>query len=67
MRLEPNDLCEAMRRSAFQGTRGEIRFSTDPTGAVHQQWKWPLSSVVAFNRMHDGFVDAHSLSETTQD
>jgi ABC-type branched-subunit amino acid transport system substrate-binding protein len=59
---EPNNLCEALRRSTIQGTRGEIRFSTDPTGAVHQQWTWPPSSVVAFNRMHDCFKDAHSFS-----
>jgi ABC-type branched-subunit amino acid transport system substrate-binding protein len=63
---EPNNLCEALRHCAIQGTRGEIRFSTDPTGSVHQQWTWPPSTVVAFRKARDRFADAQSFSAPTQ-
>ena len=64
--VEPNDVCEALRRTAIQGTRGEIRFSTEPTGAVHQQWMWPPANVVAFRKLRDSFAHAQSLPAPTE-
>jgi ABC-type branched-subunit amino acid transport system substrate-binding protein len=53
---EPTKIRDALNRIAVEGTRGTIRFSTEPTGVVHQQWKWPPVSVVAYRHAH------HTLS-----
>jgi ABC-type branched-subunit amino acid transport system substrate-binding protein len=44
---EPRRVLDSLRFSEVPGTRGTIRFSTDPVGVVHQQWAWPPVSVVA--------------------
>ena len=42
-------VCDALRHLEVEGTRGMIKFSTEPEGVVHQQWKWPPVCVVAFS------------------
>jgi hypothetical protein len=49
---EPEKVLNALRQVGREGTRGTIGFSTEPTGVVHQQWKWPPVSVVAYSSAH---------------
>ncbi len=58
---EPPAVRDALRRIEFQGTRGTISFSTEPAGAVHQQWKWPPVCVVAHSHAHQAFSEADVL------
>lgn len=44
---EPAAVLAALRAGAVPGTRGSIRFKTEPEGVAHQQWTWPPVSVVA--------------------
>jgi ABC-type branched-subunit amino acid transport system substrate-binding protein len=37
---EPEPVCAALRTIEVEGTRGWIRFTTEPEGPVHQQWTW---------------------------
>jgi len=43
---DPEALCAALREVELEGTRDRFRFSTEPTGVVHQQWRWPPVSVL---------------------
>ncbi|MGB5081470.1 MAG: ABC transporter substrate-binding protein [Burkholderiales bacterium] len=58
---EPSNVCDAMRRMEFEGTRGTIKFSTEREGAVHQQWKWPPVCVVAFSHARQAFSETDLL------
>jgi ABC-type branched-subunit amino acid transport system substrate-binding protein len=49
---EPGKVLNALRQVRCEGTRGTIRLSTEPTGVVHQQWKWPPVCVVAYTAAH---------------
>ena len=59
--MEPRGVCDALRRIEVEGTRGPIRFSTEPEGVVHQQWKWPPVCVVAFSHARQAFSEADLL------
>lgn len=39
---------EALRTIRFQGTRGEVAFSTSAEPVVHQQWRWPPTVVASY-------------------
>lgn len=43
---------DRLQAGVVQGTRGAIRFLTEPEGVVHQQWRWPPVRVVAYRRPH---------------
>jgi len=58
---EPEKVLNALRQVRREGTRGTIRFSTEPTGVVHQQWKWPPVSVVAYSCAHQALSRADVL------
>lgn len=53
--MDPADVCYALRNIETEGTRGTIRFSTEPHGVVHQQWRWAPTCVVAFRHAHQPF------------
>jgi ABC-type branched-subunit amino acid transport system substrate-binding protein len=70
---EPEKVLNALRHVEVRGTRGTISFTTEPVGVVHQQWKWPPVSVVAYSSTHqagskvDLLWDAeHGKSSTRQ-
>ncbi|MGH8103638.1 MAG: ABC transporter substrate-binding protein, partial [bacterium] len=54
---EPTKIRDALNRIELEGTRGTIRFSTEPTGVVHQQWKWPPVCVVAYSHARQAFSE----------
>lgn len=58
---EPDKVLKALRQVRQEGTRGTITFLTEPTGVVHQQWKWPPVSVVAYTSAHQTLSRAHVL------
>ena len=58
---EPTKIRDALRRIELEGTRGTIRFSTEPTGVVHQQWRWPPVCVVAYSHAREAFSEAGFL------
>jgi len=58
---EPTKIRDALNRIEVEGTRETIRFSTEPTGMVHQQWKWPPVSVVAYSCAHQALLKADVL------
>jgi Periplasmic binding protein len=41
---------ESLRTHGFEGTRGTVRFSTRPSGVIHQQWAFPPVVVVQHSR-----------------
>lgn len=53
--IDPADVCYALRNIETEGTRATIRFSTEPQGVVHQQWRWAPTCVVAFRHTHQSF------------
>jgi ABC-type branched-subunit amino acid transport system substrate-binding protein len=65
--LNAKDICASLRNVAIQGTRGEIRFSSESEGVVHQQWKWPPACVVAFHRVRDRFANVEMLWDADTD
>lgn len=58
---DPTEVCEALRHVEIAGTRGTLRFSTEPTGTVHQQWAWPPVCVVEYRQPRQAFSDADLL------
>jgi ABC-type branched-subunit amino acid transport system substrate-binding protein len=58
---DPARACNALRRIQFEGTRGTIRFSTEPAGVVHQQWKWPPICVAVYRQVPRQFGEADIL------
>jgi len=50
-----------LRRIEFEGTRGIIRFSTEPAGVVHQQWKWAPVCILAYRHARQAFSEADVL------
>jgi ABC-type branched-subunit amino acid transport system substrate-binding protein len=44
---EPSHVLEQLRLIEIPGTRATIRFSSESSGVVHQQWTWPPVSIVA--------------------
>jgi ABC-type branched-subunit amino acid transport system substrate-binding protein len=46
-RLDAESICRCLRVTETPGTRGLVRFSTEPDGVVHQQWAWPPVCVAA--------------------
>ncbi len=58
---EPTKIRDALRRIELEGTRSTIRFSTEPTGVVHQQWRWPPVCVVAYSHARQAFSEASLL------
>lgn len=63
---EPRDVCDALCRMEFEGTRGTIKFSTEREGVVHQQWKWPPVCVVAYSHACQAFSEADLLWDAEQ-
>lgn len=57
----PSAIRDSLQRCEVQGTRGTIRFSTEPEGVVHQQWRWPPVCVVAHRRPHEAPSSAEVL------
>jgi ABC-type branched-subunit amino acid transport system substrate-binding protein len=57
----PANACDALRQIHFEGTRGTIKFSTEPAGLVHQQWKWPPVCVAAYHKVPRQFGEADIL------
>ena len=64
---EPAAVCDALRQIAVPGTRGTVRFSTEPEGVVHQQWKWPPVCVVAYTRPQQPLTEPDVLWDTQLD
>jgi ABC-type branched-subunit amino acid transport system substrate-binding protein len=58
---EPGKVLNTLRQVRREGTRGTIGFSTEPKGVIHQQWKWPPVSVVAYRRAHQPLSRADVL------
>lgn len=63
---EPAKARAALCRIELEGTRGTIKFSTEPAGVVHQQWKWPPVCVVAYSQAHQAFSEADLLWDAEQ-
>jgi len=61
--IDPADVCYALRHTETKGTRGTIRFSTEPQGVVHQQWRWAPTCVVAFQHAYQHFSESDVLWE----
>jgi ABC-type branched-subunit amino acid transport system substrate-binding protein len=59
--VAPGAVCDSLRKISVLGTRGIIRFSTEPDGVVHQQWKWPPVCVVAYARPQQTLAEADLL------
>jgi ABC-type branched-subunit amino acid transport system substrate-binding protein len=59
--VDPGAVCNSLRKISVLGTRGTIRFSTEPDGVVHQQWKWPPVCVLAYSRPQQPFREADLL------
>jgi ABC-type branched-subunit amino acid transport system substrate-binding protein len=59
--VDPEAVCNSLRKISVLGTRGTIQFSTEPEGVVHQQWKWPPVCVVAYSRPQQTFPEADLL------
>jgi ABC-type branched-subunit amino acid transport system substrate-binding protein len=58
---DPARDCDALRRIQCEATRGTIRFSTEPAGVVHQQWKWPPVCVAVYRQVPRQFGEADIL------
>lgn len=58
---EPARVRDALCRIEPEGTRGTIRFSTEPAGVVHQQWKWPPVYVAAYSHARQPFSEVGIL------
>jgi len=58
---EPTKIRDALNRIEVEGARGTIGFSTEPTGVVHQQWRWPPVCVVAYSHARQAFSEAGLL------
>ena len=48
----PSAIRASLAHVEFQGARGSVRFSTEPDGVVHQQWRWPPVCVVSHPHPH---------------
>jgi ABC-type branched-subunit amino acid transport system substrate-binding protein len=57
----PEVVCSALRRLEVEATRGMLRFSTDPSGVIHQQWAWPPVSVAAYHHPRQRFSGVNVL------
>ena len=65
--VDPADVCGVLRHTPIPGTRGVIRFATEPDGVVHQQWKWAPTLIAAFTHPYQRFSDCDILWEATAD
>jgi ABC-type branched-subunit amino acid transport system substrate-binding protein len=58
------DVCDALRHVTVRGTREDFRFTTEPSGSVHQQWRWPPVYVAACRRRGATLAEAELLWDT---